>query len=371
MSAPPLTPFVFRLGRVGDMIMLTALLQSLHRRYGAPCHVVGAGPWTDSICAGLPEVSRCWTLARRTPFPLSPSWFQLVGALRRSAPGPIYIADYQRAQLRRIRRLLAVAGIGPRRCVFIDEAPGDRGPWVDALLRLGKRTPAALEAAHYPLDPRPSGPPRDPCTPRLAVLAAERAAAQAGLRERGWQGRPLVLIQPGNHRSMNARRRRRWRDRDDKSWPVENWRELLQAVRGRLPAAVLVLRGAVDEIPMLNELRIAIGLEGLEVVGLELRPLFALIEAAHSMISVDTGPAHAAAALGLPVVVLYGAESSAVWLPRGPADARVLGLGGPPVSARADQISVEAVFNAWASLLAACPASSEHADWSASSTAGP
>ncbi len=156
--------------------------------------------------------------------------------------------------------------------------------------------------------------------------------------------------QPVNHRSMTPRNRRRWRYRDDKSWPMERWRELLQAIRARLPDAVLVLRGAVDELPMLREMSAAIGLVGVETLGVGLRPLFALMEAAHSMVSVDTGPAHAAAALGLPVVVLYGAESPGVWLPRSPCGSPVVGLGGPPRSRRADQIAVADVFEAWCSL---------------------
>jgi ADP-heptose:LPS heptosyltransferase len=65
---------------------------------------------------------------------------------------------------------------------------------------------------------------------------------------------------------------------------------------------------------------------------------------------VDTGPAHAAAALGVPLVVMYGAESPAYWLPRGPAGTVVVGLGGPPRSVRVDQIDVEAVFEAWRGL---------------------
>ncbi len=347
MSVQPLHPFVFRHGRVGDMIMLTALLDLLHRRYGEPCHVVGAGQWNESVFLGHPDVAHCWTLPRHAPFPLTLSWPRLVSALRRSAPGPIYVAEYQYRQLPRVRRLLAASGIDLRRCVFIDEEPGGNGHWVDALLRLGRRTPPLLDAADYPVTRE-----CDRCAPRLTVLESERVERQALLRERGWSGRPIVLIQPGNHRSMSPRRRRRWRHRDDKAWPVERWRELLQGIRRRLPEAALVLRGAVDEIPMLHQMREAIGLADVDVAGLELRPLFALTEAAHSMISVDTGPAHAAAALGLPVVVLYGAESPAVWLPRGPTDAPVIGLGGPPVSRRADQIPVEAVFDAWCSLLA-------------------
>lgn len=68
------------------------------------------------------------------------------------------------------------------------------------------------------------------------------------------------------------------------------------------------------------------------------------------MISTDSGPAHAAAALGVPLVVLYGIESPKVWLPRSSTGSAVVGLGGPPVLARADQISVDAVFQAWCSL---------------------
>ncbi len=328
------------------MIMQTALLELLHRRYGGACHVVGAGPWNPSIVLAHPHVEHCWTLPRHAPFPLSWQWPQLLRALRQSAPGPIYVSEYQYRQLPRVKRLLATSGIDMSRCVFIDEEPGQNGHWIDALLRLGVRTPPALRAADYPA---PAG--YRAFAPRLAVLESERRERDAWLRERGWLGRPIVLVQPGNHRSMSPRRRRRWRDRDDKAWPIERWRELLQAIRQRLPAALIVLRGAVEEIPMLKAMRAAIGLEGLEVSGLELRPLFALIEAAHSMISVDTGPAHAAAALGLPVVVLYGVGPQSVWLPRSPSGSPVIGLGGPPRAQRAEEIPVHEVLEAWLSLL--------------------
>jgi heptosyltransferase-2/heptosyltransferase-3 len=68
------------------------------------------------------------------------------------------------------------------------------------------------------------------------------------------------------------------------------------------------------------------------------------------MISVDTGPAHAAAALSLPLVVMFGAHSQQEWLPRSPAGSAVIGVGGPPHSRRLDEISVDTVFAAWCSL---------------------
>jgi ADP-heptose:LPS heptosyltransferase len=86
---------------------------------------------------------------------------------------------------------------------------------------------------------------------------------------------------------------------------------------------------------------------------LPLPRLLALCARSHSMISVDTGPAHAAAALGLPLVVLFGAHSQQQWLPRSPSGSQVSGVGGPPQSNRLDQISVEAVFAAWCALVTA------------------
>lgn len=102
---------------------------------------------------------------------------------------------------------------------------------------------------------------------------------------------------------------------------------------------------------MLRQIQAAAGSQRVVVADLPLRQLLALCELAHSMISVDTGPAHAAAALGLPLVVMYGAESQARWLPRSPSGSPVIGIGGPPKSTRVDQIPVKDVFNTWCALL--------------------
>jgi heptosyltransferase-2/heptosyltransferase-3 len=118
-----------------------------------------------------------------------------------------------------------------------------------------------------------------------------------------------------------------------------------------MPHALIVLRGAELEVPMLQQIQQAAGLPSVVVAGLDLRRFFSLCESVHSMISVDTGPAHAAAALGVPLVVMYGAESPRDWLPRSPSGSPVIGLGGPPVSARVDQIPVDSVFDAWCTLL--------------------
>lgn len=357
MIARPLRPFAIKLGRIGDMVMLTAALRLLRERYGNACYVVGADGWAPDVYRGLAEVAACWPLPRKAPSFLGFAWPAILRALRESAPGPIYVFEHHQGQVRRIRRLLRLSGVDPRRCLFMDEVPGTESHWLDALLRFAQKTPPALRAADYP---RPA--PSRRWAPRLRVLEPERAAREAWLRSRRFKGQPLVLLQPGNHRTMGGRRLRNWRGRDDKAWPAERWAQLLHRLHGRMPDAMLVLRGAAAEMPLLESIRAAAALPGVTCASTALRPLFALCEIAHSMISADSGPAHCAAALGVPLVVLYGTQSSKVWLPRS-SGSPVLAVGGPPELERAEQISVDAVFAAWCSLTEAPAQAAAQADF--------
>lgn len=335
------------------MVMMTAMLAFLHRRYRMPCNVIVVDPWTPGIFAGNPDVAQVWAFGRHFPFPLNSQWPQVARALRESHPGPIYICEHHHRQLPRVRRILSFSRVDPARCVFIEEWPGTVHHSVDRLIRLGERTPPILSAADYP------APATDRAwAPRLYVSNSERVELDTWLRGQGWSGRPIILVQPGNHRSM-SRRRARWRrlGTDDKAWPVERWVALLHKVHARMPEALIMLRGVPEELAMLDELRLATGLDAVVVAEVGLRRLFALCEASHSMISVDTGPAHVAGALGLPLVVMYGAAEQRFWLPRSPTGSAVIGVGGPPHSMRVDQIPVDAVFDAWCALFAQTDAS--------------
>jgi ADP-heptose:LPS heptosyltransferase len=346
-AAPPLTPIVIRFGRLGDMIMLTSVLHLLRNRYRQPCVVLGAGTWNSQVYRGHPDVARICSFPRHAPFVLSPTWWRVLWMLHRTDPSPVYVCERHPRQLARVRRLLAWSGINPARCLFITDMPADGSEhWVDHFVRFGGRTPPMLRPSDYP----PAQPDSLPA-PRLTVLDSERRAMEAWIAAKGWSGRPLVLIQPGNYRSLSSGRKR-WRRRkaDDKAWPVGNWVQLLERIGARIPDARILLCGAPAEAPMLREIAAAARCPEVVVAILRLRALFALCERAHSMISVDTGPGHAAAALGVPLTVIFGAEPQRLWLPRGPANAPVLGVGGPPSSVRVDQIPVDDVFRTWCAL---------------------
>jgi heptosyltransferase-2/heptosyltransferase-3 len=79
--------------------------------------------------------------------------------------------------------------------------------------------------------------------------------------------------------------------------------------------------------------------------------LIALLERAQGLVTVDSGPAHAAAAVGCPQVVLFGKASPSLYRPWGVAQADVRVLTGE-VDGEPSMlgISVMQVTEAWASL---------------------
>ena len=405
MPAPPLQPIVIWFGRLGDMILLSALLDILYRRYGRGCHVLGAGPAAAQLYATHAAVARVTCLHRYTVFLLDGSWWRLVRALRASGDAPVYVCEYDPRKLGRVRRLLKWGGVDEARCLFItrtaclggpsppvpDVGPAHRvdapeslgGPsppapgvrpahwvdapahsdtalphapqqapahWVDRLVCFARLTPPALAAADYPWVDSTDGPSLPALgAPRLEVSAAARADCAQWIDAQGWSARALVLVQPGNRRTMRGRQLRLSAD-DDKSWPIERWAALLRLLHTHMPQAVIVLCGAPRESLLLGWIRAAAPLPAVAAAELPLPRLLALCARAHSMISVDTGPAHAAAALSLPLVVMFGAHAQREWLPRSPTGSAVVGIGGPPYSTRLDQIAVESVFAAWCAL---------------------
>jgi len=357
MSASPVQPIVIWFGRVGDMILLSTLLEILHRRFGGRCHVIGAGPWPGELYASHADVARVTCLHRYTAFLLDGAWWRALAALRAARRDPVYVCEYDPRKLSRVEWLLRASGTDPARCLFITRTGclQEAKHWIDRLVCFGRLTPPAFEPAAQPW---PTPPPR--CAPQLEVAAAARADCAAWIETQGLAGRPLVLVQPGNRRTMRGSRLR-ISSTDDKAWPIERWAALLQRVHAQLPRAAIVLCGAPRESLLLSWIAAAARLPAVVAAELPLPRLLALCARAHSMISVDTGPAHAAAALSLPLVVLFGAHSQLEWLPRSPGGSPVVGVGGPPQSTRLDQIAVETVFEAWRALEGAITPTTAHA----------
>lgn len=338
-------PLVVRFGRLGDTVLLQPLLHRLHRRYGLPCTLLARGAWPAPLYAGHPDVARVIQLrAAHRPLMLSPERWRAVLALRQLRETPVYVCEPEPRALQQARRLLGLAGVAPDHCVFLaDEDMSPDAHWVDHLLRFADCTPPAFRG----VGPA-SGADAAPAAPFLHLDQADRVDCAAWLRGRGLDATPLVLLQPANKRTL------RWNgvrpaDDDDKSWPVPRWAELARAIRAAQPDSRVLLCGAPAEANYLHRIRVTAGDDAVIVVAdeLPLRRFMALAEIAEGMVSVDTGPAHVAAALGCPLVVLFGKVSPRQWKPRSRSGSAVIDLGGPEHGGRVDALGVEEVMAAW------------------------
>lgn len=340
-------PLVIRFGRVGDMVLLQPMLQRLSSRYGQPCHLLARGRYTSELYRHNPEVAAVTVLeAHHRPFPLSPEQWLAVHTLRQMQHVPVYIAEQQPSSLSRIRLLLKLAGIPDSHCVFLDDIPhAPDGHWIEHLLQLADATPPAFQDAFGKVACMTRA------VPELSVSAKEDAECRQWLHDRQLAGHPLVLMQAANKRTMRWNGARKASD-DDKSWPAEHWQRVVAAIRVSLPDARIVLCGSPAEARYLETIRTRMAQPGVEVAArdLPLPRLKALLAMAHSMISVDTGPAHIAAAMGCPLVVMFGSVPPSHWAPRGASPDAVRVLGGLPLRHRVDAITPDEVIEAWHSL---------------------
>lgn len=129
----------------------------------------------------------------------------------------------------------------------------------------------------------------------LTVPEDERRAALALLRESGVSdARPLVALCPG---STNSRAKR---------WPVERFAALADMLAERAGARVILV-GAGEELDISEEVaRLARRRPHVLTGKTNLARTAALLAAADLLVTNDTGPAHVAAAVGCPVVVIFG-----------------------------------------------------------------
>jgi heptosyltransferase I len=121
-----------------------------------------------------------------------------------------------------------------------------------------------------------------------------RKKANALLDKNGPVGRPLVVIHPFA----------RW---ETKQWPSGNFVELAEMLVET--GASLVFTGSPGDFPaiedMINRIRKPAGV--LNLAGkTTLRELAAVFSAADLVVSTDTGPMHLAAAVGAPLIALFG-----------------------------------------------------------------
>lgn len=393
LQAPRFRPLVVRTGAFGDMVLVTVLIGELARRFDCTVDVLTSGPWSEPLLRGQPGVGEILTVrSRKTPYWLSGDQRRAVRHLAARGPGPTWYCDGNDAARSMLRR----AGITDGYIVDVKQhplLPGEHATqqWhrlAHILPVLGVRklptqgsasattstpgeSPIAARASAWAAGAAPStaGAPssaagmmahpagaspsalRGPGGCHLTVGDAQRAELAQWLQTRGLGAVPLIAIQPGNKRTMRQGLRRL--AANSKYWPGERWAAVLRQLRARHPDHIIVLLGTGPEYELNQGLMALAGSERLYNAArdLPIPRLLALLEHVRGLITVDSGPAHAGAAVGCPQVVLFGKASTSLYRPWGSAGAPVRVLTGE-VDGEPSMLGIDAhaVIEAWDSL---------------------
>jgi heptosyltransferase-2/heptosyltransferase-3 len=339
-----------RCGAFGDMVLVTTLVRDLAERCGSEVDILTSGPWSEPLLRGQAGVGEILVVrSRKTPYWLSADQRQAVRWLRARGAGPTWYCDGSEAA----RSMLARAGIADDWIVDVKDHPLLRGEHAtEQWRRLARIVPARIAEVHPTATPGVGG--ESPAVSggcRLDVSDGQRADLERWLQNRGLQGVPLIAIQAGNKRTM--RRGLRRLAVNSKYWPSERWAAVLRHVRARHPRAAIVLLGTAAEYGLNAELAALAGIERCDNAAddLPVPRLVALLARAQGLITVDSGPAHAGAAVGCPQVVLFGKASPSLYRPWGTAGADVKVLTGR-VGGEASMLGIEtgAVTSAWDAL---------------------
>jgi hypothetical protein len=296
------------------------------------------------LLEGQPWVGRLLSVrSRGTPYWMSLDQQRLVKWLRERGPGPTWYCD-----LRKGMDLLYRGGI-PKDFVCDSRAfvwqPGES--FADRYIRLGNDTPAAF-AGRVPA-PRPAS----SRAAQIILTAAVRAVGAEWLSQRGLDGRPFIVIHPGSRHIVRRKQWLRPRTGANKYWPEANWGAVIDAIRDLRPDHAIILSGTPAENSFNEDILARTRAKDVYNVAndLPINTLLPVLERAQSMISVDTGPAHAAAALGCPTVSLFGTANSALFRPGGATTAAVALTGVVDGAQNILGITVEMVIAAWVDLI--------------------
>ena len=147
------------------------------------------------------------------------------------------------------------------------------------------------------------------------VTDADREEAARILRDAGLESAPFAVVHAGG-------------SRPDRRWPAVRFAAVADALAAE--GLEVVLSGTVGEAEVTTAVRRAMRLPATDLAGrTRLGVLAALIEAAHIVVTNDTGVSHLAAAIGADTVTIFTASDRERWAPRGRGRQIAVGQGIP------------------------------------------
>ena len=299
---PPRRILCIKLKHIGDVLLMTPTVRALRRAWPESAVATLVPRGTEGVLAGNPDLMGVLVFDRDAG--IAGSW-QTIRDLR--AFSPDLVLEMGQGDREAILGWLS----GARRRVGY--APGQSGGWRHVLLTHAVPWNGLQHMVETNLDlVRACGVPAEASRPVLIVQAEARSRMAERLASAGLMpGQPLVVVHPVS----------RWLF---KAWPEACCAEVISHLIRRAGVAVAVTSGPERaEVEAANRIlaRVATPRAAapiIDMVGQTTLPeMAALLERAVLFLGVDSAPMHMAAALGVPVVALFGPSGEMSWGPWG------------------------------------------------------
>jgi heptosyltransferase-1 len=332
---------LLRLERVGDLLMTLGAIRQVRRLAPDAAIDLVVGTWNEPLARLISEIDRVETL--------DAPWLSRHG----SAESAIGLLARARGWRSRgydlavnfegdIRSHLLMALSGARRTVGFDMAGG--GPLLTDRVAYNPREHVAANALRlveraFGCPPAPEGDSRtsgpQPPTACLEVpeAASSRAAALLGLPTSAAATAPRPsrgLLRTNGAGSPRLVGLHAGGGREIKQWDPGRAAEVATLL-ARSYGATIVLTGSAADHLTVDRVKsgLAAGVKVIDLSGsLDLVTLAAVLEKVDLLVTPDTGPMHLAAAVGTPIVAIFGPSDPARWGPLSPV-ARVVRIDLP------------------------------------------
>ena len=293
---------IIKLRYIGDVLLSTPVIQALKQNIPRAAIIMVVNQGTEGVLKNQPGLDEAWV-------------FPVKGEL---GGGWLFRMRQQMKLIRHLRRqrfdLLIDLTDGDRAAIlgFLSGAAyrvgfNSEGRWRGALYhQVVQAERDKLHAVDYHLEAvRAIGCKADHQNPSLYPSEADRSAVDHLLAKMGLSTKSVfILLHPGS----------RWWF---KSWPVEKFIDLAKRIHGVLGYSVVVVGGPKD-IESAERIVSACGPWAKSVAGqITVLQLAVLAQHGQLFIGNDAGPMHIAAAVGTPVVALFGPTDPRMWGPLG------------------------------------------------------
>lgn len=300
---------IVKLHALGDLVITTPAIRRLKEGFPEARFDLLTTNWTAPAALGNPHIDKLISVDNRLFFAPGPGTVVPTVKLIKRIRSNEYDFSVQFHKHGMIDRFIAVCGI-KRRFRFADQSD-------NRSIELNEQRHSAVTAFELAdLAVKESGgisqpePSLSSLTYEWFVSEAEQTRANEIIRKYGLSRDSFIVIFPGGGVNPNNRA-------EVKRWSSEKYAHLLDRAYNKWKIPVILMGGQGD-VPVSREVYNKSRGKRFDFTGrFDLRTVAAIVRSSKLAISNDSGPLHLSAAVGTPVIGIFGPTGASVKLPPG------------------------------------------------------